>query len=361
MNRIVNKFAMLVLALTFAGQLQAQFTTTFARNVNPGQQNGMYYSLPQTMLQLDFIIEETVFEKGPLSDYAPNYMDMEDYVDYESTEYQLLDVKMTPVACPDPNAMFFVTFGSARGGSKVQFDVLPNGIIRSVGLGASSEVEVKSPTPTKETPKCCQEPADTDEGFISLITSGKTNAMLAKEVADKIVEIQKSKFYLISGDVSMATNPETFNIMYEKMDALEKEYTSLFLGKRITRQVVKTVYVTPTKEETSLTVARFSEAEGLTIGDAGSGSVITIQALPLNTTATINAPSQSAVELMSYENKVFYRIPDMANVKVTCGSETLVEERVVVNQYGLLLTAPLTNAKLAFDTQTGQIVNFQMQ
>ena len=360
MNRIITKFAMLVVALAFVGQLHAQVTTTFARNVNPGQQNGMYYSLPQTMLQLDFVIEETAFLKGPLSDYAANYLDAEDYVDYESTEYQLLDVKMTSVSCPDPNAMFFVTFGGGRGGSKTQFDVLPNGIIRSVGVGAASNGVVE-PVEVLTAPKSVQEPAAAEESFISLITAGKTKAMLAKEVADKIVEIRKAKFYLVSGDVSMATNPETFNIMYQRMDDMEKEYMSLFLGKRVTKQEVKTVYVIPNREEPSQTVAKFSEIDGLTVGTTGSGSVITVQVLPLNTTASINAPSQSAVELMSYENKVFYRIPDMANVKVDCGGETLIEDRVPVNQLGVMLMAPLTNAKLVFDTETGQIVNFQMQ
>ena len=360
MNRIVTKFAMLVLALAFVGQVNAQFTTTFAKNVSPGQQNGMYYSLPQTMLQLDFIIEETSFVKGPLSDYASNYMDMEDVVEYESTEYQLVDVKMTSVASPDPNAMFFVTFASGRGSSKAQFDVLPNGIIRSVGMGAIGDFEAQ-PVQQQAKKKCCQEPVANEETFIPLITAGKTKAMLAKEVADKIVEIRKAKFYLVSGDVSMATNPETFNIMYQKMDEMEKEYTSLLLGKRVTKQTVQTVYVIPNKEETTQTVARFSPDEGLTLGTSGRGSMVTVQAIPLNMTGPINAPSQSAVELMSYENKVFYRIPDMANVKVVCGGETLIEERVAVNQLGVLLMAPLTNAKLVFDTETGQIVNFQMQ
>ena len=45
MNRLVKKFALSLLALILmGGQLHAQFTTTFAKNVNPGQQNGLYYS-----------------------------------------------------------------------------------------------------------------------------------------------------------------------------------------------------------------------------------------------------------------------------------------------------------------------------
>ena len=358
MNRIVTKLSLLLLTLALGGQLHAQFTTTFAKNATPGQQNGLYYSLPQTMLKLDFIIEEAQLVKGPLSDYASNYFEMEDYVEYESMEYTLLDVKMTTVASPDPNALFFVTMTGARGGSKLHFDVLPNGIIRSVGVG--NDVEAVNPQPMAQEPQCCDE-EDEGEEFISLMSAGKTNAMLAKEVADKIMEIRKSKFYLISGDVEMASNPETFNAMYKKLDAMEKEYTSLLLGKRVAKKVVRTVYVVPNRELPTQTVAKFSETDGLTVGTGGMGSMITVQTLPLNSTASINAPSQSAVELMTYENKVFYRIPEMANVKVSCEGETLLENRVAVSQLGVLLMAPVNNTKLTFDTETGQIINMRMQ
>ena len=360
MNRIF-KLALVLLALAFGGQLQAQFTTTFAKNVTPGQQNGLYYSLPQTMLKLDFIIEEVQLKKGPLSDYASNYFEMEDIVEYETTEYKLLDVKMSTVASPDPNALFFVTMTSARGGSKLQFDMMPNGIIRSVGVGNDAETVEPESNPVQEKPRCCREESDYGEGFVGLMTAGKTNSMLAKEVADKIAEIRKAKFYLISGDVEVASNPETLNAMYKKLDDMEKEYTSLLLGKRVTKKVVKTVYVIPNKEVPTQSVAKFSEIDGLTVGTSGSGSIITVQTLSLGTTAAITAPSQSAVESMSYENKVFYRLPETANVKVTFEGETMLEERVTVNQLGQLLMAPVTNTKLTFDTETGQIVNMRMQ
>ena len=361
MNRIATKFALVLLALTLiGGQLQAQFTTTFAKNVAPGQHNGVYYSLPQTMLKLDFIIEEVKLEQGPLSDYASDYFEMEDVVENETTEYRLLDVKMSTVASPDPNALFFVTMSGSRGG-KTQFDMLPNGIIRGVGIGNAIDAEVEMPLPNKESQPCVMEENEVNEGFIPLMQAGKSNAQMAKEVADKIAEIRKEKFFLITSDGATASNPETFNAMYEKLDTMEKEYTSLLLGKRVSRKVVKTVYVVPNKEVPTQTVAKFSETEGLTEGTGGSGNMITVQTLSLNTTAAINAPSQSAIESMSYENKVFYRVPETAQVKVTCGNTTLLEDMVTVNQLGAMLMAPLTNTKLVFDTETGQIVNIRMQ
>lgn len=361
MNRLFTKMAFL-LALSLGGlQLHAQFTTTSAKNVNPGQQSGVYYSLPQTMLQLDFIVEETDCEQGPLSGYASTYFNMDEIVEYSTTEYQLLDVRMSKVACPDPNATFFVSISSGRGGSKAVFDILPNGIIRSVGSGnvlvEAEEVQVVESEPQSSV---CQEKTS-DQGFISLMTSGKTDAQLAREAADKIEEIRKAKYNLVSGYYETAYNPETFSKMFEKLDDMETQYKSLFLGKRVKKTVVKTVFVIPSKEVTTHTVAKFSETEGFTSGTAGLGSPITVQILPLNATDAINAPSQSAVESMSYDNKLFYRVPEMANVKVSYKNNTLLEERLVVNQLGVLLMAPFMNTKMDFDTETGQIVNFKMQ
>ena len=359
MNRFASKFAFVLTAfLLMVGHVDAQFTTTFAKNVTPGQQNGIYYSLPQTMLKLDFVIEETQLERSPLSDYASNYMSMADYVEYETTEYRILDVKLSTVATPDPNALFFVTFASVRGGNKVQFNMLPNGIIHSVGYGNFTVEEVDEVV-GNETVVESEFPSN--DGLLNLVTSGKSNSQLAKEVADKIEEIQKAKYKLVSGFYEVAFNPETFDLMYQKLEAMEKEYTNLLLGNRVTRKVVKSVYVIPNKEVPTQTVAKFSEFEGLTLGTAGSGDPISVQTLSLNTTAAINAPSTSAVESMIYENKVFYRIPEMANVLVTCGNKTLIEDRLIVNQLGAMLMAPLTNSELVFDTTTGQIVNLKMQ
>lgn len=363
MKRFFNRFAFVALALTlFCGQAHAQFTTTYAKNASPGQQNGLYYSLPQTMFQLDFVIRETVCEPGPLSDYADNYFENEDYVDYQNTTYELLDVRMSQKATPDPNAMFFVTFTSVRGAGKAYFDVLPNGIIRSVGVVGYKEEAPFNNIEKQEVESVNSEVVLSDNTrFIPLLTAGKSNSQLAKEAIDKIEEIRKAKFYLISGDVEMASNPETFKAMCDKLDEMEQQYLSLFLGKRTTREVVRTIYVIPNKETPTQTVAKFSESDGLTAGTAGSGNPIVVQTLPLNTTVGINAPSQSAVESMSYENKVLYRIPEVANVKVTYDRRTLIEERQTVNQLGVIVMAPVANSKLYFDTKTGQIVNIKMQ
>lgn len=356
MNRFVTKILLALLALTFScGQLRAQFTTTFAKNVTPGQQTGLCYSLPQTVLKLDFVIRETVYEKGPYSDYADTYFNTADYIDYDEVTYELLDVRMSPQAVADPKATFFVSFTSGRGGAKPEFAILPNGIIR--GVGANLDLS--------ELPACVEQPTcsskkDENSGFITLNSAGRSNSQMAKEVVDKIEEIRKSKYYLISGDVEMASNTETFKIMYEKLDEMEQAYASLIIGKQTEKTIIKTVYVIPSKDKPTQTVAKFSETEGLTTDTKGSGNPIVVQTMPLNSTSTINAPSPSAIESMTYENKVIYRVPELADVKVTYQGKILMEQRQTVNQLGVLMMAPVLGASLLFDTETGQIVNMKM-
>ena len=79
------------------------------------------------------------------------------------------------------------------------------------------------------------------------------------------------------------------------------------------------------------------------------------------TTSSINEPSPSSVETISNENKLFYRIPETANVKVIMGSEVLLEQRETIAQYGVFMLAPLGKTKLALDPNTGQIIGMEMK
>lgn len=346
---------LVLLAFASFASVQAQFTTTFAKNAAATQNNGLFYSLPLTMLQLDFTILETEVVEGPLSDYASSFIETSDYVDYSGKEYKLLGVDMKLMSCADPNATFFVSFSSGRGSEKTSFNVLPNGIIRSVGIDDVEEIAANQVIDSEKV-IYSEEPT-----FIGILTNGKSQSMIAKEVADKIEEIRKAKFNIISGYYETALDPLTLKKMYDELDAMEKEYTSLFVGKRIGKQVVKTVYVTPSKEVATQTVAKFSEEDGLSVGTSGVGNPITVQTLSMNATSNISTLSQSALESMSHENKVFYRIPETANVKVMYDNQVLVEKREVVNQLGVLLLAPVSNMGLLFDPNTGQIVNMRMK
>ena len=342
----------LIVIVCGIGNVSAQYVTTHAKAAMPGQQNGVFYSLPRTVLQLDFLIEETQLLRGPYSDYA-SYVGAHDYITSDEITYRIESITMTPRAEVDPNATFFVAINPKKGDA-AQFTLTPKGILQGVGMEGLPLVET---TPATESVVTRQDPAE----FKYQFGTSRNMEQAARSAADMIVKIRDEKIKLMTGFQETAFSLDTYRQMYADLDAMENDYLSLFVGKRVSKTVVKTLYVTPNKEVPTLSVAKFSSEFGLTAGTSGFGDLITVQTQSLQTTGTINAPSQSAVESLSIENKLFYRIPETTNIKVSMGGETLLEQRTTVAQYGVFMLAPLGKMKLELDPKTGQLVNMKME
>lgn len=355
MNRMKSAFLLLALMAFSIGNASAQYVTTHAKVVMPGQQKGIFYALPRTVIQLDFVIEETELLEGPYSEYV-HLVGADDFIVEDGMEYRIVDVIMTTYAEADPNATFFVDM-NAKKGESVQINLSPKGILQGVGM--ASQPVMESPKPSI----ALKQSTDQDRTFKYQYGSskGKSREQMAYAAADMINKIREEKVKLLTGFQETAFILDTYRQMYADLDQMENDYLSLFIGKRVVNTTVKTVYVTPSKEVTSQTIAKFSTDKGFSVGVAGQGDVITLQALSLKTTGSINEPSQSAVETISHENKLFYRIPEIANIKVIMGSQVLVEQRETIAQLGVFMLAPLGKTKIALDPNTGQIIGMEME
>lgn len=350
------KRTMLILAiLTWScGIAHAQYVTTHAKSSLPGQQNGLYYSLPRTVLKLDFVIEETLLFEGPYSEFV-QYVGATDYVAEDSKEYKIKEVQFHTVAEPDPNATFFVAM-SPKKDNKTSFCLTPKGILQGVGIDCP-----EPPSQVDAAINAEEELVDGSFKYQYSAMGARSEEQLARSAADMITKIRDEKLKLITGFQETAFQLDTYRQMYADLDAMEEDYLSLFVGKRITRTFIKTVYVIPNKEVPTQSVAKFSKEEGLSVGTNGYGSVITVQTTSLQTTATINAPSQSAVESLSLENKLFYRVPEIATVKVNMGSQLLLERRETIAQFGVFMLAPLGKAQMTLDPNTGQVISLGLE
>lgn len=356
MKRMKSAFLLLALMALSIGNVTAQYITTHAKSAMPGQQRGIYYALPRTVVQLDFVIEETELLEGPYSDYV-YLVGAEDYIEEDGMEYRLVDVVMNTYAEADPNATFFVEM-NVKKGDATEFYLTPKGILQGVGIASTPEL---TSYPSQQSSHVSS-PNSQDRNFkYQYGTKGKSPEQMAYAAVEMIGRIREEKVKLLTGFQETAFTLDTYRQMYADLDQMENDYLSLFVGKRIANTVVKTVYVTPSKEVPSQSIARFSTDKGFSTGVSGPGNVITLQALSLKTTGSINEPSQSAVETISHENKLFYRIPETANVKVSMGNEVLIEQRVSLAQYGVFMLAPLGKTKLALDPTTGQVTEMKAE
>ena len=345
-------------ALALGLTANAQYVTSHAKIAMPGQQKGMYYALPRTVVQLDFIVEEIELIEGPYSEYV--YMvGANDYVDGDGIEYRLADVKMSTYAEADPNATFFVAM-SPKKGEGMTFSLNSKGILQGVGVEPNPDPNFRPlPPPTSH----LSTPISQDKTFKYQYGSNgmRSEEQLARNAAEMINRIREEKIKLITGFQETAFALDTYRQMLTDLETMENEYLSLFIGKKIVNTTVKTVYVTPSKEVTSQTIGKFSTTSGFSTNIAGNGSLITFQAISLNTTGNFNEPSPSAIESIAHDNKLFYRIPETAHVKVTLGNEVLVERRETIAQYGVFMMAPLGKAKLTLDPNTGQITSMGIE
>lgn len=336
--------------------VQAQYVTTHAKASMPSQQNGIYYSLPRTVLQLDFVIEETQSFEGPYSNYV-SYIGAEDYVSEDSKEYKIKEVQLHVTAEADPNATFFIALTTKKD-DKTNFCLTPQGILQGVGMDCQPIVSEKAHA---STPEAQNQVDGVTFKYQYGAGNGRGEEQMARSAAEMISKIRDEKLKLITGFQETAFSLDTYRQMNADLDVMENDYLSLFVGKKLTRTYTKTLYVIPNKEVPSQSIAKFSTEDGLTAGTAGPGSVITVQMVSMQTTSSFNTPSQSAVESLSLENKLFYRIPEIANIKVNMGGNTLLECRETVAQYGVFMLAPLGKTKLALDPQTGQIISLGME
>ena len=350
------RFALfLIAALAFNLNVNAQYVTSHAKIVMPGQQKGMYYALPRTVIQLDFIVEEIELIEGPYSDYV-YLVGADEYVTGNGKEYRLADVRMSTYAEADPNATFFVAMNTKKGEGS-EFVLNSKGILQ--GIGIEPAVTVDPPV----FPMYPQNVAKADKSFKYQYGSNamRGEEQLAHNAAEMVSRIREEKIKLITGFQETPFTLETYRQMLADLEEMEAEYLSLFIGKRIVTTTVKTVYVTPTKEVPTQTIGKFSPITGFTTNVAGVGSLITLQAISLNTTGNINEPSQSAVESLSHENKLFYRIPETVNVRLTIGNETIIDRRETMAQFGVFMLAPLGRHKMTLDPNTGQIISMGME
>lgn len=344
--------AIVLMAIGISG-VKAQYVITHAKIAMPGQQKGIYYALPRTIIQLDLMVDKTELVEGPYSDYA-YLIGANDIIHGDGTEYILRDVAMSTYAEADPNATFFVSMNAKKDDAQ-PFYLNSRGILEGVGMvGETTKEQVKAPVQVKVT-------SNNKTFKYQYGSSGmRSPDQQARAAAEMISRIREEKIKLLTGFQETAFSLDTYRQMYADLDAMEEEYLSLFVGKRVVTPIVQTVYVTLSKEVPSQTVGSFSRYAGFST-DVYGERTITVQAISLQTTGSINPLSQSAVETLSHENKLFYRIPETAYIKVSLGDEVLIESREVLAQFGSFMLAPLGRTKLALDPNTGQIVSMGME
>ncbi len=379
------QLSILLTSILFAFPTEAQTVLSHAKNANPGQQEGVVYSLPRTTIKIDFIIEKNQRLKGPYSEFADKMLGISDVISSNEVQYSIVDAVITTLSEPDPEASFFLTFDekSSRDGISTLVNLLPDGILSSYGIpdnGESNRVFIEkelinAPDQQRFTyyaERNLYQRIDTLVRKITIDTTvirrnilqsswvDRSPEQKARSAADFIQKIRESRFNLITGYQEINYG-SSIAYMDNQLQKLESEYLSLFLGAENKRLIEQTIYFTPDSQADGfVTVAKFSEQNGVS-GSEGRGENIQLQFIKSGNTSKIAGINANSIESVRINNSLIYRTPEIVDLNLSFKGKSITSVRLSINQLGVFLVAPITKTKMSFNPETGQLTSFSKE
>jgi hypothetical protein len=326
-------------------------------------QTGYVYALPQTTFRVTVEAVMTRTIRGPYYRFAEKYLSIRDAPDRNSTSWRIDRINLELVEEADPGQTYLVRQVSGQQDLSDLLKLSRQGLIYDYNLGryleakkshAEPAVQHRGPVFTDLSPKrSIVMSVDTSYKSIRIdsifrkvpVTKQqlivKTIDEKAEEAARVILRIRRRRIATLTGkgenDLSAAG--------IQKLDELEREYMTLFLGKDIDEKKKFTFYFTPATGEVfeHKELFEFSSNQGITTQHLDDSQVVSLTVTRLSEPGGLPGYGPGN-HLPAQTNALYYRAPDQAEVSISIGEDILLKERVLVSQYGVIRSMPVSLA-----------------
>jgi len=154
------------------------------------------------------------------------------------------------------------------------------------------------------------------------------------------LELREGKHLILTGEATVfPQNDAPIN----EMNKMERDYTDLFTGKTFRERKIFTFSMIPEKEKDSKpgTLFYFSGQSGVVSKPSANVKAVNVEFLPENKTKDLTIISDNMTDPVAPAwDKLFYRVPDIVNVKISIGDEVLLTTRKMIYQYGSVIQLP---------------------
>lgn len=358
------------------------------RNVNSvfdvSKKSGFYYNLPKTAVGIDVSVNKVYKIKGPYSTYALKYLGISNVITFNSTYYEINNVKINSSPVPDPDNYYFVETGSGSANkASVMLQLSESGFLLSANdkgddfneqngdteknslvndvedvnsyFSVNSNLTEKMDTVIE---KVNLDTTTIEKKVLKKIVVEKTLEQKAKEAADFIMSVKEAKFNLLNGMAEVTYSKEAISYMVDELTKTETEYLNLFTGITVTQTYIKHYTYCPQLSETTsgALIGRFSPSEGLLDTTRFIGKDITIQFARSYDTKGVSESLTKSANPKQKLHGFYYRIPEYANVSVNVGNAEKANARMLVNQFGVVADMPYSKGMLLnFYPKTGAL------
>jgi hypothetical protein len=376
---MLKKLTLAFLFLVSVCRIEAQINVIkLGTSLIPATAEGLFYSLPQTVIKVDVIVNKIQKVKGPYSEYADQMLGLLNVTAVNSVEYELKDIRLSTYNEPDPSEYYFIQMPEKSKDRKtVELFLSDAGVIAGLDANnrsanqkneksrdlSSSSInipEFANPSVFERTDTVIKrislDSTIIEQKFFRKTSAAKTPEQKAREAAEFILKLDESMYNLIIGYQEVNYDKGTMEFMYSQMNRMKQDYLELFKGVTNLSSETFSFYFIIDKNNLSEILGRFSLTKGIQQKSATSGDLIQVQATSLNKTNALKAETEKLNKSQRVSHGLYYRIPDAADIVVKVGGLVKIQAQFIVNQLGVVTFLPSsTIGNILIDNNTGTL------
>ncbi|MGB5989416.1 MAG: DUF4831 family protein [Marinifilaceae bacterium] len=318
------------------------------------------YNLPRTVLDLKISLERTVYRKGIFSQYAVKYLGASsvNVINEDGESWSLESVKIDQHREIDP--MSFYSIEMQENYDALKLNLTPEGFLAGFNSSyvsgfESSKIELFSKR-SQEVVASVQEYFCIDRPFLieqdsviidkdvkkGLKSEGKvkgkrvpkTLEQKAADAAHYIFKLRKRRFKILSCNYEhLPADGLSYQVIVQKLNALEKQYLELFLGKTEVYTETRDYSYIPMANVDRVVIAKYSVDNGFLDSKNLSGVPVTIK----TSNILVDRNAKTLLSKQIIEGRyIYYRVPARVNIEILDGNHLIGRKNMIIPQLGVI-------------------------
>lgn len=286
---------------------------------------GVVYSLPKTVINVDVKAIKTVYVPGEFAKYAERYLHIQGVKRQEETNWKVENITTFTDGTPDTLKTFVVKQKDKSSASNMQ--LTNKGVL--VGINTTQQLDAHAlPVGTKTSHALNGKKYMTAE-----MLEATSTAKIAELVAQEIYDIRDSKNTIRRGQAeSMPKDGASLRIVLNDLDMQEEALTQMFTGYVDTVVVYKRYSICPEEDLNKNVLFRFSDKLGFVDADDLAGDPYFISVTDKHSVQLPNEKDAAKRKI----NGVVYNIPGAARVVLSTMSSVLLDQDMQMGQFGTI-------------------------
>jgi len=321
----------------------------------------LIYALPLTVFNISVDFERVISIPGPYAKYAADMLGLKDVITTQKESWSVTGIRVVTSEELDPSEYYVIESNSACYANALKLK--RSGLILDINPTLYLRNGRQSQLPGSDTSVPSFSDLGSDEYFISqsdtayrkvkmdtsfikipyLVEKKKSLSVeqLAEKAAKSLLELRDGKHSILTGEANVY--PQS-SAGIDEINRIEKEYMELFAGKTLSERKTITYTIIPDRENANkpVTLFRFSPSTGLVPVSSGTGIPVVAELEQARKTKdlTIIPRTLNEGEKVQTSDKLYYRLPDVATLRIKMNDQVLFESRKLVDQFGQVLQLP---------------------